>query len=155
MTARQAGTGPSPDEVWANAIGLALGGVTKHVRPLAANPTKKWKALLAERVSQAVGGLELGNDWAAVLGAIGDVEDIQIELLIAYDVEGRLGGADWIGDHATPDEIYEAFKQVVKAAYPFLGDAQRFPQLVGTLLPQLLAISGSSALPSGGAPETS
>ena len=156
MATRQAGTGPSDEQIWANALPLVLGGVTKHVRPLAANPSKRWKELLAERFRETFGSFETrGNDWAQVLGLVAGFTDLQIELLVAYDHEGRLGGPEWIGDNASELEIYEAFKAVTVAAFPFLADAQRFPQLLGTLLPQLLAICGSSPSPAGDAAETS
>jgi hypothetical protein len=155
MSGRQVVEGPTT-EVWADTIPVTLGGVRKPIKPLAARPSKEWKLMLAERAQAVVGGLETrGNDWSQVLARFADLTDLQAELLVAYDHEGRLGGLDWILDNATEREIYEAFKAVLVEAFPPLADAQRFPQLLAGLLPQLLALSGNSPSASGDAPETS
>lgn len=151
MDERQAGPRPSPEQIWAPKITLTLGGVPKGIRPLAANPTKPWKELLATRLRETFGSLTTNaQDWSQVVGLVAGFTDLQIELLVAYDHEGRLGGAEWIGDNASEAEIYEAFKTLVKEAFPFLADAQRFPQLLAALLPQVLELSGNSRSASGG-----
>lgn len=153
MTEPQAGKVPS--EIWADTITLRLGGVAKPIRPLPARPSKEWKATLADAVRDAVGGVETKGDWSQVLGVVSDLTDVQVRLLVAYDRDGRLGGEEWILDNATEREIYEAFKAVLVEAFPPLADAQRFPQLLAGLLPQLLALSGSTPSVSGDEPATS
>lgn len=146
---------PSDEEIWGN-LPIVLGGITKWIRPLPANPSDAWVALLGEQLRGALGGVSAsGNDWNGILVAAAGLTRVQIELLVAYDREGRLGGADWIGENATPVEIWEAFKKVTAAAYPPLAEAARFPQLLAGLLPQLLASSGSSDSPNGDAAATS
>lgn len=155
MAQAQAVERPSDEEIWGN-LTIVLGGITKWIRPLPANPSDDWIALLGERLRDALGGVVAsGNDWNGILLAAAGMTKIQIELLVAYDREGRLGGVEWIGDNATPLEIWEAFKKVTAAAYPPLAEAARFPQLLAGLLPQLLGPSGSSGSPSGDAAEIS
>jgi hypothetical protein len=154
MAERQAVEAPQAP-VWGD-LPLTLGGVKKPIRPLAARPSREWKALLADKVRAATAGIEMkGSDWGQVLALLSDLTDLQVELLVAYDREGRLGSADWILDNASEREIYEAFKTVLVEAFPPLADAQRFPQLLAGLLPQLLALSGNSDSANGAGPETS
>lgn len=154
MADRQA-EGPGDAEIW-GALKIVLGGVTKPIRPLPANASEAWTELLSARLREAIGGVKIsGDDWGSILGRFAGLTRLQTELLVAYDRDGRLGGVEWIGDNATPLEIWTAFKQVATAAYPPLADAVRFPQLLAGLLPQLLASSGSSDSPSGDAAETS
>ena len=155
MAERQADKVPTT-EIWADQLPLTLGGVRKPIRPLAARPSKEWKLLLADELREATGSIEArGSDWGRVLAMVSDLTDVQVRLLVAYDREGRLGGEEWILDNATEREIYEAFKAVLIEAFPPLADAQRFPQLLAGLLPQLLALSGNSASANGADPETS
>lgn len=154
MVERQAVEAPQAP-VWGD-LPITLGGVQKPIRPLAARPSRDWKTLLAEKIRAATKDIEVsGSDWGQVLTLLSDLTDLQVELLVAYDREGRLGSADWILDNASEREIYEAFKAVLIEAFPPLADAQRFPQLLAGLLPQLLALSGNSASTNGAGPETS
>lgn len=152
---QQAGpTAPSDEEIW-GALPLVLGGVKKPIRQLAAYPNEDWCALVTERFQTMLGQGRLSSqDWGGIAALAAGQTRLQIELLVAYDREGRLGGEEWIGNNASAAEIYEAFKLVLQAAFPFLADAARFPQLLAGLLPQLLAISGSSGSAPGGDPET-
>lgn len=141
-------------EAFDGLITVRLGGVDKGLRPLPITKNRAWKARLAERIRGALDGFE-ARDWPGIYTLAAGLVDEQVELLIAYDVEGRLGGREWIEANATEREIYEAFKAILEEAFPPLADARRFPRLVGELLPQLLASSGSSPSPSGADPAAS
>lgn len=150
------GSPRSEEEIWEDAIELKLGRVLKRVPPLPANPNRDWKRLLTDKARERFGGQDFSEmGWGELLGVIAGLTDLQVELIVAYDREGHLGGAEWILANASEREIYDAFKRLVVEAHPFLEDAARFPALVAELLPQLLASFGSSATPSSDAPAAS
>jgi len=134
-----------------DAIVVRLGGIAKSMEPLSANANKAWKTAMGKRIGKEVAALKSRGeqDWAQLLALTADATDIQIELLVAYDKEGRLGGAKWIGENASEREIYRALKAVIAEAFPFLADAQQFPTLLAQLLPAL-GISGNGPTPTGG-----
>ena len=140
----------SEEEIFARlGVRLVLGGVEKPIRELPALANEEWKGKLAAAVAKRVGRIGTLNEPAAIAALFAGVQDVQVELICAYDVDGRLGGADWILEHATATEIWTAFKQVVVIAFPFLADAGRYPAVVGLLLPQLVELLSKPPSPSG------
>lgn len=135
-------------------IPLVLGGVEKPIRQLPVRRNEAWKRELASALATKLSGPAAGGiDSVESLSALfTGAQDLQIELLLAYDVEGRIGGRDWLEDNATPAEIWAAFKEVLYAAFPFLADARRTPAIVGQLLeqlPRLVAPRGNPPSPPG------
>lgn len=142
----------SEDEIFAPGgptVVLVLGGVRKTIRQLPARTNEAWKKQLAETVGAKFLGKGPLDDVDKLSTAFAGLTDAQVELLVAYDEDGRLGGADWILDHAAASEIWTAFKEVLIAAFPFLADAKRAPALVAELLPQLVALVGSKPSTNG------
>lgn len=146
----------SEEEIFSGTVDVVLGGVSKSMRPLTVTENEAWQQQLNE---VAKGALRIvAADWQRSVATFAGMTREQVELLTAYDVEGRLGGADWIPTHATPREVWEAFKRVFWESYPAFDDARRFPGIIGELLsnaPSLLARYGSSPSPSGDAPNES
>lgn len=141
----------SEDDIFARfGLKLTLGGIVKPIRQLPKVANDEWKTKLAEVVGKRVGGLGNLDNVEGLSATFAGLDDAQIELICAYDVDGRLGGPDWIGNNATPAEIWEAFKDVLMAAFPFLADVRRAPGTVGWLLPQLVALAGKPPSTSGG-----
>lgn len=141
----------SEDEVFARfGLKLTLGGIVKPIRQLPKLANDEWKTKLAEVLQTRIGGLQKLDNVEGLSAAFAGLDDAQIELICAYDVDGRLGGKGWIEANATPTEIWEAFKNVLMAAFPFLADARRAPGTVGWLLPQLVALAGKQPSTSGG-----
>jgi hypothetical protein len=145
---------PRPEEeIFGGTVDVVLGNVSKSMRPLVVEENDIWQARLADI---AQGRLRIiAADWRASVATFAGMTDAQIELLAAYDVEGRLGGEAWIRSHATPRQVWEAFKRVFWESYPAFDDARRFPGIIGELLsnaPSLLARYGSSASAPGDEP---
>jgi hypothetical protein len=126
------------------------------MRPLVVTKNEAWQALLAEKAQGRL--VVMAQDWHASVSVFAGMTREQVDLLVAYDLEGRLGGSAWILEHATPREIWEAFKRVFWESFPVFDDARRFPGIIGELLsnaPSLLARFGSSDSPSGDEPDES
>lgn len=146
----------SEEEVFSGTVDVVLGGVAKSMRPLVVTENEDWQRQLGE---VAKGRLRLiADDWQASVATFAGLTREQVALLVAYDLEGRLGGETWILSHATSREIWEAFKRVFWEAFPAFDDARRFPGIIGELLsnaPSLLARYGSSPSTSGDEPAAS
>jgi hypothetical protein len=133
-------------------IRIVLGGHPKSVAPLTIDRNREWKKLLAERVGQSLDSLVASAaEWLTLIATVADATDLQIDLLVAYDDAGSLGGREWIGSHATEREIWDGLKAVLDEAFPQLGELLRKVPLA-VLLPtvmQLLETSTSSPSPGG------
>jgi hypothetical protein len=141
-------------------LAVTVGGRDKRVPVLPIGPMRAWKQALADRAAElygAFGGGEDVRDWAAVKNMAIGLGDVMLDLLLEYDVDGALGGREWLETHATEEEIYEAFKVMATHAFPFVRDVTKFPALLDLLLDTAAkATSTSSPSPSGAsAPDAS
>lgn len=77
--------------------------------------------------------------------------EVMLDLLDAYDVQRILGGRDAIEDRATDQEVFDAFREVLAATFPFVKDSSTmltddFTRLVAVaLLERVNSTSGLSA----------
>jgi hypothetical protein len=146
----------SEEEIFSGAVTVILGGVSKSMRPLVVTENEAWQQQLEDT---AKGKLRIvATDWQRSVATFAGMNREQVALLVAYDLEGRLGGEEWILKHATSREVWEAFKRVFWESYPAFDDARRFPGIIGELLsnaPSLLARYGSEPSPSGDEPDAS
>ena len=133
-------------------IQIVLGGHAKSVAPLTIDRNREWKKGLADTVGVAFGSLAASAaDWKKLVSTVAGMTDQQIDLLVAYDEAGSLGGAAWIGAHATEREVWEGLKAVLDEAFPHLAELLRkvSPAILLPTLLQLLESSTSSPSPAG------
>lgn len=125
-------------------IRIVLGGHVKHVVPLTIDRNRAWKALLAERVGLAWASLaSSAEDWSQLVATLATITEAHVDLLVAYDEAGSLGGREWIETHGTEREVWEGLKGVLDEAFPHLAELlRRVPPAV--LLPTVLQLLGSS-----------
>ena len=114
---------------------VVLGGNERAVRPLVIADNRVWKDKVIDAIAERWGALGGVGDWRDVVRLLSGSEEALLDLLLAYDVEASLGGREWIEKKATAREVFEAFKVVVREAFP-LEDAAlgSYPALVGMLL---------------------
>ncbi len=133
-------------------IRIVLGGHAKVVAPLTIDRNRAWKETLAERIGFIWVSIEgTAQDWTKLISSVAAMTDQHIELLVAYDEAGALGGREWIEGHATEREVWEGLKAVLDEAFPQLAELLRkVPPavLIPTAL-QLLRSSTSSPSPAG------
>lgn len=115
-------------------IPVIVGGVEKRIPILPMGPTRRWRERLAEEAGAQYGQLRSMSDLTGALAAAGDLTDKLLELVLEYDREAALGGREWLEEHATDDEVYEAWKAIARHAYPFSRDLARTPALLEMLL---------------------
>lgn len=128
---------------------MVLGGVRKDVPALVASKNEAFQARLRERFRAIWAGVATGADWDTIFAAVTASDAEMVGVIVDYDVEGRAGGHDWIWENATPEEIYEGFKAVIRASFPFTRDLERYPTLLFQVLEQVTATSRSLQSPSG------
>lgn len=125
----------------ARASGLlhfTLGGDPVELPVLRIRAAREWKAKLD--AADASGGTDLDHPI-----------EVMLDLLVAYDVQGVLGGRDAIEDRATDREVYAAFSEVLAATFPFVRDsrammADDFARMVAVaLLGRAASTNGRSA----------
>jgi hypothetical protein len=133
-------------------VRIVLGGHAKSVAPLTIDRNREWKKGLSEYIGAAFGDLAASAaDWTQLVTTLAAMSDQHIDLLVAYDEAGSLGGREWIGGHATEREVWDGLKAVLDEAFPHLAELLRkVPPavLIPTVL-QLLASSTSSPSPAG------
>jgi hypothetical protein len=139
----------SEAEVVSATISVTVGGVPKTLPVLSIKRNRTWKARLIGRAGTILGSVEDVETWAGALALVTNAVDDMLEMLLEYDRAAALGGREWLEEHATDAEIWAAFKEVARAAYPPLADLGRNPALIGQVLGQLSAKSMSSPSTSG------
>ena len=135
-------------------IAVTLGGRERLLPPLSIAANRKWKALLAASVGETWVAFGQADDYGAITGLVAGMTDVMLDLLVAYDTSGALGGRAWIEDNATDAELYAAFKEVVAVAYPPFQDARTVPGLAQALIGLVASVSQArmSSSPASGAP---
>jgi hypothetical protein len=115
-------------------IPVVVGGREKRVPILPMGPTRRWRERLATEAGAQYGQLRTMSDLTTALAAAGDLTDKLLELVLEYDQDATLGGREWLEEHATDAEVYEAFKAIAGYVYPFARDLARAPALLEMLL---------------------
>lgn len=103
---------------------LTVGGILKAVPTLPIRPAREWQ----RQVVALSGGFGLPSylDWTTTeSGRFANLTlDALLDLALAYDRSGALGGREWLEDHANPHELYEAVVAMADNAFPFVPDGR-------------------------------
>lgn len=139
--------GRPAEQVAGRYIPIPINGETRRLRVLWINENAAWVEKFHATMNAALQGIgeveSLGDVASALRGRIDDI----IGLLVAYDVDGTLGGADFIKGHANDADIWEAFRDgVLRAAFPLAEDLARWaPELRMVVMQALLEEARSSS----------
>ena len=129
----------------AQSLSLRLGGYAKSLPVLSIEDNENWQKVFAKALSEKLRSVEKITTWEQAVTVASASTSLMLDLLTEYDKSGALGGKDWLRKNATPSEIYDAFKEVAQASYPFARDVSRFPALVQLLLTQVAQVSEQSS----------
>jgi hypothetical protein len=88
-----------------------------RVPALFARANREWKDTFAAAAKKVLADLEEDATGEAVLNLLTGLTDTQLDLLAAYCPDKL--GREWLEDHATEEQILDAFLQVTAAAFPF------------------------------------
>ena len=121
----------SAEDVLAGVLRIAVGGVEKIVPTLPIRATREWQATLATGPGRF--SPDNANDWtstdASTFSAL--TLDVILDLVVAYDRTGALGGREWLEEHADPAQLYTAAGQMADVAFPLADDTR---MLLATLV---------------------
>jgi hypothetical protein len=139
----------TPEDLALGVLRIPLGDTLKVMPTLKARWLPEWAALFA----RPKGEPKALDEWTtadadeALLSAktVGRV----IDLIVAYDRTGALGGREWLEENADPSQLKAALDQMVGNAFPLADDPAGLASLV--VLRQVVpsnppsSMSGSSA----------
>jgi len=135
----------SDEDILAGQLRIAVGGHEKLVPTLKPRAAREWIERGVDTVPEFRKALA-GDQSPATLKAVATLTaNVLLDLVVAYDVAGALGGREWLEENADPAQLYAAFRQMGENAVPFAGDAQA---LLQTLPGMLLAPAAKSEQPS-------
>lgn len=145
---------PEHEVLAAAPIAVTLGGRERLLPPLSIRANREWKRKVADAVGASWVAFGQADDYGAITGLVAGATDTMLDLLIAYDASGALGGREWIEENATDAEVYAATKEVLAVAYPPFQDARTLPGLGQALIGLIASVSRErmSSSPTNGAP---
>lgn len=100
---------------------LIIGGKAVELRTLTLDESDEWLGRLAEELAAV--GIEDTDQGADLLRAVYTASSAAVaRLVVAYDVDGKLGGLEALRSRATKVELKQALDRMVGAEDPF-GEA--------------------------------
>ena len=139
----------SPEDVAAGILRIAIGGTVREMPTLKAKYVGEWArtVLLADDQGESVKIKPL-EEWTAfdVAQLAGPALERVIDLIVAYDRTGALGGRDWLEENADPPQLQEALTSMLGNAFP-LADSPEV--LAATVMGQVAAASSQPRSTSG------
>src|SRR5688500_7345976 len=127
------------DQVAGGFIPVSVGGQMRNLPELKRHRNREWKALFQQTVGVTLSKSHDLEDLEDVVQLISGTSDVQIDLLVAYDEQGVLGGRECLDTNATDREIYTAIKRVAAVAFP------EMPDLL-TCMPQVIVLVIEAAM---------
>lgn len=138
----------SEEEIVAGLLTVTLGGThRKPLRVLTMREARVWKLSLVGKLGGEIGSLDLAStkDVGPLIEA---ASDRILDLVVAYDVDGTLGGREWLEDHASDLEVYSVFRRLLEVSFPFVRDLR-------TALAEIRALGLADLLAGGRSPSAS
>lgn len=130
------------DEIVAGLLTVTLGAIRKPLRILTMREARVWKLSLVGKLGGEIGSLDLAStkDVGPLIEA---AADRILDLVVAYDVDGSLGGREWLESHASDLEVYSVFRRLLEVSFPFVRDLR-------TALAEIRALGLADLLAGGG-----
>lgn len=114
-------TGRPAGDLLSRTVRVHFGGAEYELPVLTIAGNRRWKAQLDGSVTGLLSALETsGDDYHAILAAIGSQTDALLELLYAYDSSHVLPERASLEEVAYEDELLAAVREVWRAANPLV-----------------------------------
>lgn len=143
------------DEILAATLPVSIHGEVREVRVLVIAEAREWKRKLLGAVVGGIGTMSLENlsDGGNVVETFGNRI---LELVVAYDLDAKLGGREYLEGHATDGEVYAAFRSMLRISFPFAKDLRTaVAELRALGLADLLAVAARPPEADDGSPSGS
>lgn len=136
-----------PEDVVAGVLRIAVGGQERLVPTLPIRATREWQAEIAKGPAGFTVPVD-DDDWsAATLSEFtGFTLEAILDIVVAYDRTGALGGREWLEEHADPAQLYAAASQMAEVAFPFATD---IPMVLAALVVRQVAVPSQASSTSG------
>ena len=139
----------SEGDVATRVLRITVGGVVKAMPTLPIRHIPEWAQMLdALTPSTALAG-DPENGFTLIsrvtLGSL-------LDLILAYDRTGALGGREWLEEHADPAELKAAAEAMAGNAFPFGQAAAVIGLMVSTRIGQSVAASAPPSSTNGSSP---
>lgn len=107
----------SEEDVVSGVLRITIDGAVRLVPTLKAKYVAEWAA----RLTAGEPGEKALVDWTVNDTATFGAETVSrmLDLIVAYDRTGALGGREWLEEHADPAELERALEAMVGNAFPF------------------------------------
>lgn len=130
------------DEIVGGLLTVVLGSIRKPLRILTMREARVWKLSLVGKLGGEIGSLDLAStkDVGPLIEA---ASDRILDLVVAYDVDGTLGGREWLEGNASDLEVYSVFRRMLEVSFPFVRDLR-------TALAEIRALGLADLLAGGG-----
>ena len=120
------------DEIAGGYINAQVGATVKELPTLKIRAARAWRTAVVEAFG-SISATTLSLDVEAlrekgIAGALGLAplaqlgSDRILDLVVAYDPGGVLGGRDWLEAHADDAELYTLFRVILGVVFPFASD---------------------------------
>jgi hypothetical protein len=107
------------EEVLSGLLQVSVGGMAKAVPTLKVVHVAEWGRLLAPA---SVGKVPTEWTMSDVASISGQTAERLLDLIVAYDRTGALGGREWLAEHADPAQLHAIVVQMVGNAFPLAVD---------------------------------
>ena len=142
----------SNEDVLAGILRIPVGGVEKQIPTLPIKASREWQSLLADKLGGF--GMALASDQSlASISAFASLSlDTILDLVVAYDRTGALGGREWLEENADAAQLYAALRSMGEVAFPFVNDVRSLLAMLPGLLAQAAVGSNSPSSTNGRSP---
>lgn len=132
------------EDILAGRIRLSLDGVEYILPVRTIRQNRAWKELMAVELEKVLGGFGSLSSAGDILNRVSAATDAQIELVRAYDLDGKLPDLEDV----TEPELLRATFAILAAAFPSLAMALDQlldqPELLGLVLTEIRGTTASS-----------
>ena len=111
----------SEEDILAGIMRVRIGGVEKALPTLKLRKARAWKEQVGEVLGTSLDGFEL-NGSADLAGLALVAGDRMLDLVLAYDETGALGGREWLEDNADDAQVYAILRTLLDRSFPFVRD---------------------------------
>lgn len=117
---------------------ISVGGVVKTMPTLPIDQIGEWAKMLDALTPSSAGQGDPNQGFAFIASV---TLTSLLDLVLAYDKTGALGGREWLEKNADPAELKTAAEQMAENAFPFGEAAAVIASMVVTRITQAVAAS--------------
>lgn len=141
--------GRSEEELAGGFLRCRVGASTRDMQTLKMRAEREWKVLLAERLT-GLAEVEVGeadftdfgnpNTLKAIAPLANLPSDLMLDLVVAYDRGGALGGREFLEENADSGQLFAILMRIGHVVFPFVTSLR-------SLIVEVLRLRALSALP--------